>query len=309
LSRLRLTVASLDRSAALSRLLPDGLVASAGTVKPHMITHITFAHRLRKPMDRRYSGWSASRQWLWLVASGTSPRDHSPDPADEDLFRGLVRFSADWQALVLRTGVAFVGTSSDPGGDDTFHAAAQRYVRSIYLDVFLLGRMQLVAINDLANSIATGLSPHTSAVDLAAFEQRLFDIRHRLWLRHVTVRGKGNELLRQFQQQHRLDEQIGDIVANLNDSARSVEVMTNRSINNAVAVLTTLGLPFGVSYAAAAVLAEPSPAVLLMTTLVGLLLAVLATLVFTPVRKIMAGPAIPRRRSTSERLPRPSRRR
>lgn len=62
----------------------------------------------------------------------------APDPEDTALFAGRVRFSADWQALVLRDGTAFVGLSADPGGDQTFHATAAHHVHTIYLDVFLL---------------------------------------------------------------------------------------------------------------------------------------------------------------------------
>ncbi|NED82487.1 hypothetical protein G3I76_20605, partial [Streptomyces sp. SID11233] len=60
------------------------------------------------------TGWETRDQWLWRLASATPPRDFPPDPEDRTLFAGRVRFSADWQALVLRDGAAFLGTSPDP---------------------------------------------------------------------------------------------------------------------------------------------------------------------------------------------------
>ncbi|WUH93650.1 hypothetical protein OG900_28415 [Streptomyces sp. NBC_00433] len=248
--------------ADLGRLLPDEARLLPGAVRARTVAHVTFTDGPVRVMSPPYSGWRAVEQWLWLLASATSEARFAPDPEDPAVRAGTVYFSADWKALVLRDGTAFVGTSPDAGGD-CFHALAKAHVHSIYLDALLVGCMQLHALNDVANQVAGTDATRLDADRLAELEHRLMDVRRRLWSSHITVRGKGNEVLRQFQAQHALPALLEGIVGELADAGRLVEAMTNRGVNAALGLLTVLGLPVGTAFAAAALWGDPHPRLLL----------------------------------------------
>ena len=77
---------------------------------------------------------------------------------------------------MLRDGVSFVGLVSD----DPFLADAPQYVRSIYLDAFLLALLQRAVLDDFANLLATfdeRLPDHRAVRQL---EQRLVLFRNTL---------------------------------------------------------------------------------------------------------------------------------
>jgi hypothetical protein len=266
LSRLAAGAGTDPERADLGRLLPDEASLPPSAVRARTVAHVTFTDGPARVMSAPYSGWKPEEQWLWLLASASSESRFAPDPEDPAVRSGTVYFSADWKALVLRDGTAFVGTSPDPGGD-CFHALARAHVHSIYLDALLVGCMQLHALNDVANQVADVDAARLDADRLAELEQRLMDVRRRLWSSHITVRGKGNEVLRQFQAQHALPDLLEGIVSELADAGRLVEAMTNRGVNAALGLLTVLGLPVGTAFAAAALWGDPRPRLLLLATL------------------------------------------
>ncbi|MFG2296922.1 hypothetical protein [Streptomyces sp. NPDC048603] len=232
--------------------LPAGVRIAARARRATTIGHVTFGSAAPPVMPSAYAAWPAQDQWLWSLASATSSSAFPPDREDVSLFDGRVHFSADWQALILRDGVAFVGTSPDPGGGDTFHAAAQTYVHSIYLDVILLGRLQADALNALANRVADISLPRLGAGRLGSLEGQLIELRRAFGRDHITVHAKGNEILEQYCAQHRMPELRARLAEDLTDSARYVEVALARSTNAVMGLVAVLGLPFGLSYAAGA---------------------------------------------------------
>jgi hypothetical protein len=270
---------------ALAQLLPAGTGITEG--RANTIAHLTFTDAPTVVMPQPYDHWPADRQWLWLTASATPLDGFPPDAEDASLFEGLVRLSADWRALVLRDGVAFVGLTADPGGDATFHAIAQTYVHSIYLDVALLGRMQVGALQELSNQIAGIRISTNRPPTLSALERRLMEIRRVLWSRHVTLHGRGNDLLDRYQAQHRLPELLQHVVADLTDASRVVETATTRSVNAALGLLTVLGLPFGLAYAAGAVLAEHSLLLFGVCTATAAVIASVLLIAFPPLRRMV----------------------
>jgi hypothetical protein len=267
------------------RLLPDGVRPARPALRAWTLAHVTFDDGVApEVMPQAYAGWGARDQWLWLLASATPFSRFPPDPEDDGLFTGRVRFSADWQALVLRDGAAFLATSPDTGDDTGFHSTAAVLARTVYLDAFLLGRLQVLGVNSLANSLAGLRAADTQARRLLALEGRQIELRRALWSSHITVHGKGNELLECFQRQHRLPELLAQAGTALTDAARFVETSHARRITLAVGLLSTVGLPFAVSYAAGALWGEPGPWTLLISTLAALVMTVLLFVAIPPLR-------------------------
>ncbi|MEU7037157.1 hypothetical protein ABZ958_26210 [Streptomyces sp. NPDC046237] len=262
--------------AEYARLLPAGVRPLESERKAWVLSHITFDDgALPDVMPSAYAGWGARDQWLWLAASATPVDRFPPDPEDDGLFAGRVRLSADWQGLVLRDGAAFVGTTPDAGDDDVgFHPVAASLVRTIYLDTFLLGRLQVLGVNFLANALARLPARPTEARRLLDLERKQIELRRALWSSHITVHGNANTLLERFQEQHRLPGLLTQAGTALADAARYVETARARRNGLAVGLLSTVGLPFAVAYAAGALWGEPGPKTLLFSTLAALLMTV-----------------------------------
>jgi hypothetical protein len=266
-------------------LLPAGARMARSARRAWTMCHVTFADgHPPSVMPSPYAQWGARDQWLWLLASATPPHRFPPDPEDHELFAGRVRMSADWQALVLRDGTAFLGTSPDPGDGSVFHATAEVLVHTLYLDAFLLGRLQVLGVNALANSLAGLSARQAHARRLQVLEGRLIELRRALWSSHITSRAKANELLERFQEQHRLPQLLVQVGTGLGDTARYVEAGRTRRGALAVGLLSAVGLPFGIAYAAGALWGEPGPLTLLVSTVVAVVVTGLMFVVLPPLR-------------------------
>lgn len=168
--------------------------------------------------------WSAVQKWLWLLASGTSFTLFSPDPQSPDMNDGLVYLSTDWRALVLRDGVAFVALTSWKTSVPSFHDRARSYVRSIHLDAFLLGILQLDALSrqaDFTSRLGLGTMDPTA---ISKLEADLLRVRAQVWWEDIGRRGtQTSQVLRAFQRQHRLGPLYRKIVEDLTDAARYIQ--------------------------------------------------------------------------------------
>ncbi|MEO3750619.1 hypothetical protein [Streptomyces sp. B6B3] len=286
----RLSTATAEESDCrrkLEELLPNGVQLTPGDSRARTVAHVTFTDAPDRVMSDHYGDWSPADQWLWLLASASTEARFAPDPEDASVRSGAVLFSADWKALVLRDGMAFVGTSPDSGEEREFHSSAEVYVHSIYLDALLVGCMQLYALNDVANNVAGVQAEQFDPEVLAGLEYRLMHVRRRLWFSHITVHGKGNELLRQFQAQHALPTLLENIISELADAGRLVDALTNRSVNAALGLLTVIGLPVGVAFAAGALWTEPHPGLFLVSVLAAAVGAIALTTVVQPARQML----------------------
>ncbi len=279
-------ITDLARSPAeAGPFLPPGVTVTGS--RALTITHLTFAGPLTQPMPREYRQWPPDRQWLWLAASGTPVSAFPPDVDDQELFTGLLHLSADWRALVLRDGVAFLGLSEDPGGEQTFHAAAETYVHSIYLDALLLGRMQLLALRRLGNDLGELRYATVTPRHLHERQRRLMEVRRTLWSEHLTMHGHANDLLERYQTQYRLGRLREQVMTDLADLAHLVDAQNSRSVNAGLGLLTVIGLPFGLAYAGGAVFADQSPLLFLICTGIAILLVGILLFLFPPLRQMI----------------------
>lgn len=274
---------------AIEALLPAGTGVAKGFRRCWTLVHLT---RSEGPwpevMPAAYSAWGARDQWLWLLAAATPVDRYPPDPEEHaDSFRGRVRFSADWQALVLRDGAAFLGTTADPEDRGSFHRLARTHVHSIYLDAFLLGRLQMKALGDLTERVAAIRSHRLDSSAIATLERQLIDFRSVLGADHVTVRGKGNELLAAYREQHRLTELRARVVDDLAVCTRVVEASTARAVNAALGIVTVLGVPFSLVYGGAALAVGSSSGAFLWATGLSVLLAGAALALVPPLRGML----------------------
>ncbi len=211
--------------------------------------------------------------WLWQLASRSTPDDFPPAPESlpHELDRA-VRISADWSALVLRHGAAFLGHRADTGSGDFFDFAAM-HARSVYLDALLLGTLQREYIDELTDELSAVFSQPHLASRVGALERNIARFRSTHWRQHLTAHGPANDLLLALQGQHGLPERFAEILAEAADYGRLVQNQESQQISGALGVLTVLGLPLGTALSVLQVLGDQSVAHLL----VALALSVLAT--------------------------------
>lgn len=216
---------------------------------------------------------AAADRWLWQLASRSTPEDFPlpPETADEQL-KEAVRISADWSALVLRQGSAFLGHRTDTGAGDFFEFAAL-HSRTVYLDALLLGALQRDHIDELTDELSEVFNSSQLARRVAALERNIAVFRSTYWRQHLTAHGPANDLLLAFQNQHRLPVRFHEILAEAADYSRLVQTQESQQISAALGVLTILGLPLGTALSILQVLGDNSVADLL----IALTLSVVAT--------------------------------
>ncbi|MEW1722330.1 hypothetical protein [Streptomyces sp. NPDC093109] len=211
--------------------------------------------------------------WLWQLASRSNATDFplAPETAT-DQFHDAVRISADWSALVLRHGAAFLGHRTDTGHGD-FYDFAALHARTVYLDALLLGALQRDHIDELTDELSAVFDGTRLARRVAALERNIAYFRSTYWRQHLTAHGAANDLLLAFQAQHRLPARFAEILAEAADNSRLVQNQESQQISGALGVLTILGLPLGTALGILQVLGDDSVAHLF----VGLGCSVLAT--------------------------------
>jgi hypothetical protein len=212
-------------------------------------------------------------QWLWQLASRSGPQDFPvpPETAGEQL-KDTLRISADWSALVLRQGAAFLGHRPDTGAGD-FYEFGALHSRTVYLDALLLGALQRDHVDELTDELSEVFSSTRLARRVAALERNIAVFRSTYWRQHLTAHGAANDLLLAFQHQHRLPARFTEILAEAADYSRLVQTQESQQISGALGVLTILGLPVGTALGILQVLGDTS----LTDLLIALALSVAAT--------------------------------
>ncbi|MFD3656393.1 hypothetical protein [Streptomyces sp. NPDC058620] len=203
-------------------------------------------------------------RWLWSLASRSNEADF-PTPPEQlrDQTAHAVRISADWSALVLRHGAAFLGHRPDRGDGD-FYDFAALHVRSVYLDAMLLGIAQRDHIDELTDGLSAVFDGPGLGRRVAALELDIAGFRSTYWRQHLTAHGPANELLVAYQDQYRLPERFQDILAEAADYARLVQTQDGQQVAGALGVLTILGLPLGTALSILQVLGDEKPGHLLI---------------------------------------------
>ncbi|WP_405675213.1 hypothetical protein OG292_05175 [Streptomyces sp. NBC_01511] len=197
-------------------------------------------------------------RWLWQLASRSEPGDFpvAPESAPHHDV-STVRISADWSALVLRHGAAFLGHRADTGDGD-FYDFGVLHARTVYLDALLLGSLQRDHIDELTEELSEVFDSDGLTRRVTALEKNIARFRSTYWRQHLTAHGPANGLLRAFQHQHRLPERFAEILAEAADYSRLVQTLESQQISGALGVLTILGLPLGTALGVLQVLGDES---------------------------------------------------
>jgi hypothetical protein len=220
------------------------------TVSPYTLAFVTPGRRLPRLYNSpRYLRWSAVDQWLWALASRTSQDDYPPDLIEIGRHdQHFLRLSADWSAMILRDGMALVGTRPDRGTSDPFYNHATLYARSIYIDALLIGLLQLHGITNIEEAVASASVTLTDPA-MAGLERHVTYFRHRLWWQHLSAHGVPNQILGAFHRQHRLPERFEQILAEISDFNRLARDDEARNINNSAVLFTVITVPVGIGLA------------------------------------------------------------
>ncbi|MBY8882061.1 hypothetical protein K7862_31160 [Streptomyces sp. PLK6-54] len=229
--------------------------------RPYTVAFLTPDARLVEALRDPDTGeLPATADWLLQsLASRAAPSDIPMAPEYvPDLAAETRRVSADWSALVLRQGAAFLGHRADTGPGD-FYDYAERNARGVYLDALLLGAAQRDHIDELTDDLSAVFDGPGPARRVAALEQRIARFRSTYWRQHLSAHGPANELLLAFQAKHRLPERFAEILAEAADQARLVQTQESQQIAGALGVLTVLGLPLATALSILQVLGDKSP--------------------------------------------------
>ncbi|MGW3496152.1 hypothetical protein [Streptomyces sp. NPDC001020] len=249
--------------------------APFATARPYTIAFMTptaqHAPALRSGPEGELP--ATADRWLWRLASRSTPEDFPlPPEAADDQLNYTVRISADWSALVLRQGAAFLGHRPDTGAGDFFDFGAL-HSRTVYLDALLLGALQRDHIDELTDELSEVFDSARLARRVAGLERNIAAFRSTYWRQHLTAHGPANDLLLAFQNQHRLPARFNEILAEAADYSRLVQTQESQQISGALGVLTVLGLPLGTALSILQVLGDNSATHLL----IALALSVAAT--------------------------------
>jgi hypothetical protein len=259
-------------------VLLDGVAETRVVTAPFALAHPYTVAFLTPDAHHTPALRSASRlpetadRWLWSLASRSTETDFPvPLEAWPDRTAQTLRLSADWSALVLRHGAAFLGHRAD-SGDGDFYAFAELHCRTVYLDALLLGTIQRDHIDELTDSLSGIFDGPKLARRVSALERQIAGFRSTYWRQHLTAHGPANDLLLSFQAQYRLPARFGEILAEAAEYARLVQTQESQQIAGALGVLTILGLPLGTALSILQVLDMKG-----FTALVVALVAALAT--------------------------------
>jgi len=289
-------VADLERLTRIKADATDTLAASFAALLPvgwklapehRRAISVTFCTeefcQSDKPPEPKSAGLSAHQIHLWTIASATPLGSFTP--TEQTFAQGrLIELSTSWSCLVLRDGIGFIMRSAD----DPFADMARTLVHSVYLDVVLLVRIQLLIVFDILRALADRGLSRGSAGALIALERYLFDYRRTVWWTTVGEHGNANMLLTAAQEVHALPAQVETLISDVSDASRLAQSIGTARTGSALAVISLIGVPLTAAFAGASLLPWHGWIPLLAATGVALVLSVaLATL--TPLRELLQG--------------------
>jgi hypothetical protein len=283
-----------DPAAALRRLVRTGPgrealraalepVTGPLTFAPVRGVHVVFA-RVPVPvaeLDQRPAPerWSPYEQLLWNYASASTPETFEADSGRREVTEARLHLSTDWQALVLRDGMAFLAGPREAGGpySDFVATTAPVNVRALYLDIALLFALQRWALRRLADELFDISSAQQNESPLHAlhtFQRELLAFRNRVWWDVIAGNTRANRMLELLQHHSGLPRQLQTLVDESESVVAATETFTRieaeerqRREDTMIGFVATVAAPTGVIAALMAVATTPSWAAFGLTLL------------------------------------------
>lgn len=209
----------------------------APTASIKVVYHVVFASiaaEASNPIPAA-GGIPPEAQWLRLLSAASNPNDTRsvpPDTADPEFTLGTVHLSGSWRAQALHEGAAFVGIRMNDG-TSFLDQQAPVYVRSIYLDSFLLGISQLASLQRLADEIAD-LDPSDDGARLDRLRGEFLEFRQRSWWQHIAASSISDRLLIAYQSSRRAESLFREVTEEIEQFSSQ---MTQRAADRANALL------------------------------------------------------------------------
>ena len=216
--------------------------------------------------------------YLYLLAAGRSHGDGLPEDGRVEKVKVVPRYGAEWYFFGLRDGLAFRQLAAPEGEDSKAadeNAALRIYIHSLYLDIFILSRMQHMTINALKSRNAFASIEDANSLNL--LERDVFEFRRNLWYESATT-SKAKPLdmvLQSLQRQYSMQDDVEQFRSNVADSSSLATSLREREAaegqartENLIRYVSAIIGPAGLTYTGAAVLTDPSPAAFAAATLV-----------------------------------------
>jgi len=191
--------------------------------------------------------------------------------------------AVDWSALVLRDGAAFVAHQVS---EQIYAPTLRMLAHSVHLDALLLAMVQRTLV-DASGALTVSASLEEPS-ELVKLERDHFDFKRRYWRTSLTTKrtSPADIVLRAFQDQLLTQLDVTDVEERVEDGARLAQSLhsqqqekAQRTLNRIVQRVSVIIGAFGLAFAAAPVVAQPSWTLFLVAAAVGALGMTLAFLV------------------------------
>ncbi|GAA4287679.1 hypothetical protein [Georgenia daeguensis] len=234
-------------------LLPTAVVIKERP-KIRVLAYAPFAEERARP----YLG---PLELAYALVSGAGPASG----ADLAVRAAKHRFTVerpDWSCLVLRDGAAFVSHQTT---QEDFSAVLRVLVHSVHLDALLFALVQRCLMDDAGRQTTTvGLEDASALVDL---ERAHFEFKRTYWRTSLTDKRSAppDMVLREFQEQLLTARDVMEVEVRVQEGARLAHSLleagqeeAQQRLNRLVRTVSVVIGAFGLSFAAAPVVAEPS---------------------------------------------------
>lgn len=277
----------------LNALTPAGTMLAPDVRSATVLVFATHAPETRLSLHSTWDSgddtWAELDQWRWALAAASPPSKRLLEaPALPPTPGVLVRMPRR-EAQVLSHGVSILGTRRD-----TRAAAAADYdfdfvgTASIFLDVLLLGVAQRVRLAQLADAASSLEDPVAHPRRMRALQRDVRVFRNQIWWLEASTWKWPDSALRAYQNEHRMAEQLAQIVEEVRDFGAEVRAVADQRLGEFLGIVALIGIPAAAASILQAIHADAQTATLwivivtAMVTLPLLLLAVRVIRSFLP---------------------------
>jgi hypothetical protein len=210
-------------------------------------------------------GFDQQRALLAWQISTFRPEDEPPIGELERLFtsRQLLEPTSDMTLLVHHDGASLV-LSDEPDDEGnapfgswlecgfpqpTVSAQVQWHLHTTLTDSILLGMLQRLSLNTLANRIANATTKTPDVNTMTSLQSAFGNFKGSLWWRHVSEEETVNLVLQAFRARHGLDDLFTEVDDALNQYSEHLQGISAALSSAAVTILTLTLFPLTVTVA------------------------------------------------------------